>query len=219
MYFSRIELSKTSPKLFKVLEKIGRQNGYHLHQLIWTLFADPKRPSKQRDFLYRQENQGHWPTFYILSRTKPADTMGIWIIQSKPYQPQITIGENFYFSLRANPRIIKNQADGKKIYCDAVMDLKKHKGSTTTTYELIQEAANNWLNKRCAGHGFKLIHASAEGYQQHKFAKPYHLIQFSTLDYAGVLEVTDTSLFLNTLQTGIGAAKGFGCGLMLIRRS
>lgn len=218
MYFSKIELCKNHPRLLETLDRIRQQNGYDLHQLIWSLFADSQQPTKQRDFLYRQESQANWPTFYTVSNTLPQNIAGIWSIHTKVYQPQIGLGEQFYFSLRVNPRLIKYRPDGTKFYCDAVMDLKKQRAFKTTTYEIIQEAALNWLNKRCERRGFKVAQAIAEGYQQHKLYKAKQLIQYSTLDYQGILTITDTESFLKTLQKGIGAAKGFGCGLLLIKR-
>ncbi len=43
-------------------------------------------------------------------------------------------------------------------------------------------------------------------------------VSLSTLEFNGVLTVADPKLFLETLYEGIGPAKGFGCGLMLVRR-
>jgi CRISPR system Cascade subunit CasE len=39
------------------------------------------------------------------------------------------------------------------------------------------------------------------------------------MDFRGILTVTDTEKFTDTLMQGLGKAKAFGCGLMLIRRS
>jgi CRISPR system Cascade subunit CasE len=38
------------------------------------------------------------------------------------------------------------------------------------------------------------------------------------MDFDWILSVTDKGRFLNALYCGIGPAKAFGCGLMLIRR-
>jgi CRISPR system Cascade subunit CasE len=38
------------------------------------------------------------------------------------------------------------------------------------------------------------------------------------LSFRGMLTVTEPELFLASLVQGFGAARGFGCGLMLIRR-
>ena len=43
-------------------------------------------------------------------------------------------------------------------------------------------------------------------------------IRFSTVDFTGELEMTDTLAFRKTLQNGIGHATRFGCGLLLVRR-
>ncbi len=45
---------------------------------------------------------------------------------------------------------------------------------------------------------------------------PY--IRFSTLDFEGILTVENTNEFTRMLFAGIGPAKAFGCGLMLVRR-
>lgn len=47
--------------------------------------------------------------------------------------------------------------------------------------------------------------------------KKSRLIQFSSLDYEGALEIQDANLFYDKLLQGFGKQKAFGCGLMLIR--
>ncbi len=44
-------------------------------------------------------------------------------------------------------------------------------------------------------------------------------IRYNTMDFRGILTVTDSDQFANTLMQGLGKAKAFGCGLMLIRRA
>ena len=43
-------------------------------------------------------------------------------------------------------------------------------------------------------------------------------VELSTLDFEGVLAVNDQRRFLDAILLGIGPAKAFGCGLMLVRR-
>jgi CRISPR system Cascade subunit CasE len=40
----------------------------------------------------------------------------------------------------------------------------------------------------------------------------------NSLDLSGEVEVTDAERFTQLLTIGIGPAKAFGCGLMLVRR-
>ena len=42
-------------------------------------------------------------------------------------------------------------------------------------------------------------------------------LRFSTVDLTGELVVTDAARFATTLASGIGRAKAFGCGLLLVR--
>jgi CRISPR system Cascade subunit CasE len=43
-------------------------------------------------------------------------------------------------------------------------------------------------------------------------------INLSLIEFEGALEVIAPTVFLPSLLGGIGPGKGFGCGLMLIRR-
>lgn len=90
--------------------------------------------------------------------------------------------------------------------------------------KLIQDAGLEWLTSREKEYGFTVVQTGtrADGYCQHrlfkgKSAKP---TKFSTLEFDGVLTVTDPNIFVEKcLFQGIGPAKGFGCGLMLVRRA
>jgi CRISPR system Cascade subunit CasE len=91
-----------------------------------------------------------------------------------------------------------------------------------TLNAIAYEAGSTWLVGRAEKHGFTIMPASlmVDGYQTHAL---HHLgrvpICFSTLDFSGILTVTDTTQFLSTLYNGLGPAKGFGCGLLLIKRA
>ena len=42
---------------------------------------------------------------------------------------------------------------------------------------------------------------------------------YSTVDFDGILTVSDPDPLLPAIVHGFGAAKAYGCGLMLIRRA
>lgn len=80
-----------------------------------------------------------------------------------------------------------------------------------------------WLMDKSKSHGFVLVRDTrlkfqAEAYQWHALPKKGKEAGFSSVDFEGEIEVTDAELFSKTLINGIGPAKGFGCGLMLVRR-
>jgi CRISPR system Cascade subunit CasE len=109
----------------------------------------------------------------------------------------------------------------KRVRHDVVMQLKKTLTEAGreqySQSELEQQAGAAWLEKKAEKNGFKLLSVTAEGYQQHHFKK--RGIKISTLDFNGVLEVTDPGIFIQeALYKGIGPAKAFGCGLLSLAR-
>jgi CRISPR system Cascade subunit CasE len=94
--------------------------------------------------------------------------------------------------------------------------------TTVPTGELQFNAGIKWLEDRGGKLGFDFDPKKIRifEYQQHRIKrrnrKPY--IQFSSLDYNGILTVTDSDRFYGTLMNGIGRSKAFGCGLMLVKR-
>jgi len=44
-------------------------------------------------------------------------------------------------------------------------------------------------------------------------------MRVAVIDFEGFLTVTDPNLFVASLVCGIGRAKAYGCGLMLIARA
>lgn len=41
---------------------------------------------------------------------------------------------------------------------------------------------------------------------------------FSSVDFTGELQITDAEKFRHTLFNGLGRAKAFGCGLLMVKR-
>lgn len=98
----------------------------------------------------------------------------------------------------------------------------------------IAVAGRAWLVTQGLRHGFQLPPAPApeadattidpvriDGYQ---VLRPPHAprkgeMRIATLDYDGILTVTDPDRFVAALARGFGRAKAYGCGLMLIARA
>jgi CRISPR system Cascade subunit CasE len=85
--------------------------------------------------------------------------------------------------------------------------------------EKIDKACENWLINRSEKHGFIANNIEHYAHVQHslKYSKGNNA-SFNSIDYNGKLEVTNPELFFDMLVNGLGPAKGFGCGLMLIRK-
>ena len=225
MYMSRLTLlpDKAGPN---ALVQITAGGGYRIHQLIWGLFeaVDDKRP-----FLYRQERRAGLPRIMLLSDQAPVDDKGIWLIECKPFDPQLAAGERLAFSIRLNPVVKKRDEQHRQHRHDLVMEQKKRlarEGVPRCRWpaqtELARRAGVQWLTQRADTGGFQLHQDElvAEEYRQHRLRKPGKSpIHFSTLDCSGLLTVTDPELLMQTLKSGLGPAKGFGCGLLLVRRA
>lgn len=85
-------------------------------------------------------------------------------------------------------------------------------------YDLAREACSQWLITQGRMRGFE-VDADAlqtDAYTQHR-GKDDRL-RFSSVDFAGELVVLDATAFGKALEHGIGHAKAFGCGLLLVRR-
>lgn len=187
-----------------------------------------ENPDRDRDFLYRQDDMKGSPVFYIVSEKKPDESKGSWDLECKNYEPQLHSEQALSFVLRVNPIVSKRDENGNQHRHDIVMDAKCHlKGGSVSREEypliseIVQEKGVEWLMKRAENCGFTLQdeQVRADGYITHKFYKPKgkHQISISTIDLTGLLTVNEPDVFKETLFCGIGPAKSFGCGLMLVK--
>jgi len=224
-YFSRIILDASNYQANLILRNIS-QNGYSEHQALWKLFPDD--PDASRDFLFRAEQKPLQRIFYMVSQRQPIAAPG-WLVESKPYKPVITTGQALAFTLRANPVVTRKDENGKRQRHDVVMNEKHEIGFAKLSQqerpampELIRNAGEKWLMSRAEKQGFEIAEQGfmVESYDQHRSSKRGNSkpISHSTMDLAGVLRVTDVEQFTDCLFNGIGPAKAFGCGLMLVRR-
>lgn len=199
---------------------------YGHHQQIWGFWPDD--PDAKRDFLYRFDLRQEGPTFYAVSSRRPNAALPGWKIESREYEPRLEAGARLRFSLRANPtkRVAEpgQRADGKRH--DVVMARKweaRNRGEAIDGQSIVQEAGFEWLAKQGARHGFRVepSEVRVEGYRPHRFRreKDGRDMTVTGIDYEGVLHVSDPAQFDQALAKGIGPAKGFGFGLLLVRRA
>ena len=207
-------------------------DAYAGHQLLWKLFSD----DDQRRFLFRQEIESEQspsvepkglPLFYVLSDRDPAHSLDWLEVESKRFDPQLDAGDRLGFKLRANPTVARPAGDGKRSHrSDVMMHAKfaypRSDRNSRECQAAMETAAIRWLANQGDKAGFVLQgEAAVESYRQHELRKRNdgsQTVQFSSVDYSGLLEVTDAGRFIEAMARGFGRAKAFGCGLMLIRR-
>jgi CRISPR system Cascade subunit CasE len=217
MYLSRLELkpeAAQSRQFWTELEDL-----YGAHEAIWQLFADG--PDRKRDFLFRKEGDGAGSRWYTLAERAPKDTRGFWSIESKPFEPKLEPGRRLAFMVRVNPTVAKAVSKTKSVRHDVVMNAKRlaPKGNDAKSESfLVQEACTAWFKARSGKNGFDFDpnRIEIDGYRRRTGRKSSG-IQLSTVEIGGLLTVREPKAFAAMLFGGLGPAKSFGCGLMLIR--
>ena len=202
---------------------------YLEHQWLWRFLPAP--PGTARSFVFRRRDVDGLPRFYVVSDREPVAPSPHWQVQSKAYAPSLAAGDRVAFDLRANPVVTTRNAAGKSARHDVVMQAKTpllkaqklarwadwHTPDRPALPDLVHGACSQWLRARCERLGIALDNEplSIEGYEQHR-GKSGEL-RFSTVDFSGHLRVVDAAALRQALYDGVGHAKAFGCGLLLLR--
>lgn len=211
MYLSRITLHTAQLAPSQLLHLVERGE-YVMHQWLWELFSG----GKERQFLYRREELQGAFRFFVLSQARPAES-AIFDVQCRPFAPELNVGQLLRFTLRANPTICKA---GKRH--DLLMEAKrqvKTQPDSRDIWTYQQQRALEWVSRQGEQNGFSLREASVDAYRQQRIRreKSRQMIQFSSVDYTGVLVVNNPVLFLQRLAQGYGKSRAFGCGMMMIK--
>ena len=81
----------------------------------------------------------------------------------------------------------------------------------------------SWLKEQGINHGFSIIPEdvyvmSNRWLQFHKGGERKHPVTLLAVTFEGILQVTDSACFRETLTHGIGRGKAFGLGLLTVMR-
>lgn len=166
--------------------------------------------------------------FLILSARRPVDSHALFDIDTpKLFAPALKTGDRLQFSLRANPVLRRRDPQKERfVKHDVVMDaLRSHPDGERAErrFAVMREQGFAWLERQARRAGFTVLpdEVRVDGYEQHRVARKESTsaMSFSTLDFDGLLTVTNPDAFLTAVAIGFGSAKAYGCGLMLIRRA
>ena len=125
----------------------------------------------------------------------------------------LSIVTNFASSCVASTMNSQSQAE---------QSLSRTNSSTACDSTSNSETASKFAASLCRARVWSKLSVYAdslvvEAYEQHD-ERADRTLQFTTVDFSGQLTVTDPLAFVAALGAGIGHAKAFGCGLLLIRR-
>ncbi len=201
-YLARIELS------VEQIESLEIRDNYIWHQRLWECF--PSNPDQRRDFLTRIDLFEGGSRAWLLARRCPEcpewcpeDCFSVKELSST------FLGHSLYaFDLRANPvkAITRRDERGNRMSSKRVPLIR-------------QEDLCAWIDRKAHDGGFQIDDSKpleiGPVLETH-FRKDDHSAYHGGAVFRGVLEVTDPARFKQTYESGIGSAKAFGFGLLLL---
>ena len=172
-------------------------DGYVWHTAIWKAF--PGRPDDARDFLFRTDKRTDGFRVLLLSEHKPTTTT-VFAWQTKEVGQPFFEHNHYRFQLKANPTM-RRSSDGRRL---AIYDETKLRA---------------WLMRKAESAGFVIATESLEvgSPMDETFVRDGQRGKHVAVDFAGVLHITDRTRFTSCFNTGIGSAKGFGYGLLMLQ--
>lgn len=206
MFLSRVEIPWQSAR-----------NPYEFHRQLWRLFpGEPKETRSSNEgvrqgFLFRveQASTGRPACLLVQSRQSPSAASGVALTNTKEFSPQPAVGQRLAFVLTANP---------VKTIQDAQRDSKSGKLSEKCRVPLISEEDQRaWIVRKLEA-AAEVESVTVLPHAPTYFRKGNRGGKLVTITYEGVLKVTNPVALVGLMENGIGPAKAFGCGLLLVRR-
>ena len=174
-------------------------DSYAWHKALWDAFPE----TDSRNFLYRVESRDGGFLVYLLSENKPVQPeWGEW--ESKPVGDAFLDHSSYRFQLCANPTV-KRKRDGRK------------NGTRTAIYD--PQELKEWLLRKAEQGGFAVEESTLQISPplNQPFYKKGTRGNHKRVEFHGVLGVADREKLEATFKNGIGSAKAFGFGLLVLQ--
>ena len=201
---------------------------YTWHKMLWECY--PNEPDAHRDFLTRIDQLEGAYRLWVLSKRKPARPR--WCSPESFAVKEIAssfLSHHYYaFDLRANPvkAIVQRnpngepmlRANGKRKRGKRVPLVKPDELRAWLAHKGKVRCQDKMTGKDIPG-GFRIMEdkpLEITPMVESHFRKKNHAAYHGGVQFRGTLEVTDREKFIETYQSGIGSAKGFGFGLLLL---
>lgn len=186
------------------------------HQRVWQAFSG--RDGAPRDFLTRVDQIDDAYRLLIVSAAvaRKPDWCPTDCFQSKLIPDSFFSHSRYRFSLLANPtKKVVNPDKPKVVRPDGKLDRNKNSRRIPLTK---REELLAWLSRKADMGGFAVdlpaIRTIPRG-REYFFKPGARGVHYAT-EFQGVLQVTDTAKFREVFSTGLGSAKAFGFGLLVL---
>jgi CRISPR system Cascade subunit CasE len=187
--------------------KLQAHDAYDWHQRLWQAF--PQRDGQPRDYLTRIDRQDEGLQILVVSPRIPVrpDWCPVACWASKEIPAKFLTYPRYQFSLVANPaKKIRTFLDGQRTKNGKRVPL-------TNPADQI-----GWLARKAAAAGFRVdldtLQAIPRG--REAFMRQGVPGTHAAVEFRGALTVLDREAFLAAFPRGIGPAKAFGFGLLVL---
>ena len=191
-------------------------DNYGWHQKLWECF--PRDPDSKRDFLTRIDMLESAVRLWILARRQPSCPR--WCSPErfvvKQISPSFLSHRHYAFDLVACPTkaIAQRGKEGEPLVGP---NGRRQRGKVQ--YISNPQELHEWLVRKGVEGGFEISESpplEIGPMQMTHFRKKSHAGFHGGTQFRGTLSVTDSQRFAQTYYSGIGRAKGFGFGLLLL---
>jgi len=187
----------------------GLSDTYAWHKAVWQAFPD--RKGELRNFLTRLDRNQKGYRLLIVSQTLPRKptwwTSDQW--RTKEIPGNYFHHSRYAFEARVNPT--------KKIRIGSTEKGDRKKNGARIPLATPEDLVN-WIDRKGQAGGFTIERNSLlinpEG--KESFIRQSKQGSHNGVNFQGILQVTDPELFQKTFTQGIGSAKAFGFGLLII---
>ncbi|OLT21194.1 type I-E CRISPR-associated protein Cas6/Cse3/CasE [Pseudonocardia sp. CNS-139] len=190
-----------------------------LHAAVLAAFPSSRPESDEGRILWRLDEGQHDHLLYVVSPLEPdlnhlAESVGRptygWLTKDYgPFLDKLAAGDRWAFRLRGNPVHNGPSAD------------RNSRGKRLPHVTAAQQT--EWFLQRAQRSGFSVADGTAEApdlvlrdRRTLRFDRRGRAVTLSTALFEGTLVVRDPAALRAALVSGIGPAKGYGCGLLTL---
>jgi CRISPR system Cascade subunit CasE len=203
-WLTRIQLD------YETVARRKLRDNYAWHKAVWDAFPD--RPDEQRSFLFRVDPKDHVQEVLLLSGHQPVRPdwcpPEAWSV--KAVSAEFLTHRHYRFDMRVNAtRCIKRfDSDGHR----------QKNGRRVVIAD--RDELGDWLDRKGEQGGFRVLDSPpliVDPRTDHPFRKGDKTGLHVSVRLRGALEVIDSDRFRETFKNGIGSAKAFGFGMLLLQ--
>ncbi len=210
MFMSKIELDKRNRKFVAM-------NEYQLHQFLWKGFSG-FASREESGMLYNSTLRGTRQHILVQSLVEPRwseiQDKGVQAI-TKAFDPSFRESMQLRFQVTANATVDAMCSDGKRRRVPVGV-------ASARKSESREQDLRDWLNRKFALGGARVESLEVGPPIDMNFTKSgkrsRNSIVISTVQFDGICTVENPEEFSNMHRRGIGRAKSFGCGMLMLRR-